>query len=167
MFSRPLRSAYLYTEVGGQLWDLAIGGCIFPSDSSEQWPSGQKRISQMIGDEKRLWSEGAGTWVLILGLWFACNMNLGHHLFIKYCFRTIFVGLSEKQLSRWLETCWRDSGRGKAFMGHRTDPCEGETEGSRVRLQCLVRQFQPGQGKFSSPRAPSKGVPCPAGTGLY
>lgn len=39
---------------------------------------------------------------------------------------------------------------GKVPMGCASDTCEGEKEGRRIRLPCMVKRFQPGQWKFSS-----------------
>lgn len=59
-----------------------------------------------------------------------------------------------------LNTCegqWREKA-GKPSTECRSDTYEGETAGRRVRLQCKVRPFQPGQWRFK-PKAPIKGGP--------
>lgn len=38
----------------------------------------------------------------------------------------------------------------KAPMGCASDTREGEKEGRRIRLLCMVKRFHPGQWKFSS-----------------
>lgn len=99
-----------------------------------------------------------------------------NHLFIRYCFRTMLVqvlgdagvkmslDVLEIYWMKHLERRWA----GKAFMECRPDTCgERRQEGRKMRLQCMMRQLQPGHWKFSVPKAPIERLSGLTGTGLY
>lgn len=136
---------------------MAISEYIFPSNSSEQWPPGQRHhrhISQMIGDlsVKRLWTEGPETWVLILGLWFCLQYEPGLTICSSSSFRPQECELrfSEKQLQAKIckrfigwdacEGSWEGAREGaKPAVGCRADTCDRKKAGRRIRPQCGSR----------------------------